>query len=127
MTQAQAEAALQHAISIVLDHPEDGPMVKALAHGGITRIHDLICLRPTDIDALTYPNVYGSTSIKLSASHCYQLQVLVLFYHACHTHISGNTWNTITKDGYQSYCISHGYYDAMVADVVPAPVLTPKP
>ena len=53
MTHAQAEAALSHAIKQVLGHPEDGPLVMALAHAAISDICDLITLSDVDNEAAT--------------------------------------------------------------------------
>ena len=61
-TRADAQAALQHVVTVAFDGTDDGPPAKALDKAGCTMTHDLVGLAPADCDSCTCDKDDGMTS-----------------------------------------------------------------
>ena len=53
-TLPDGEAMLEHTVTVILKQAKDGPLSKALAHGGIQVDSDVLALSQLARDALTY-------------------------------------------------------------------------
>ena len=122
------KAMLDHVVTVVLKQAKDGPLVKALDHGGINDIVDLLALSPQERDALTVPQVDG-TKKPLSIGHKSMLRALKIFTNFCQ--VNGKPivdWTTVTKKDFDEFRISEaGLAATEKMDALTSPTPTPPP
>jgi len=122
------KAMLDHVVTVVLKQAKDGPLVKALDHGGINDIVDLLALSPQERDALTVPQVDG-TEKPLSIGHKSMLRALKIFTNFCQ--VNGKPivdWTTVTKKDFDEFRISEaGLAATEKMDALTSPTPTPPP
>ena len=59
-TRAEANAAFSHVITVVLCETETGTIASALKENGYTDIRNLMSIRPSDIETLSYITIDGT-------------------------------------------------------------------
>jgi len=115
-------AMLEHAVKVILKQPTDGPLSRALAHGGIHTILDILTLLQLAWDALTYQDDYGIVK-PILISHKNQLWVFKIF--ATYHEEEGSPivdWTAINKKDFDAFRCSRAGMHATKMDDAIAPV-----
>jgi len=120
LTCSKAKEAFDH-VHAVFQVPKEGLLYKALEKSGDTDIRDMVSLRDTDIDSLTYDRNETDKDVPLSMSDRSTLHIL-----DCHSigDLIGHDWWFISADDFDSYQTGPAYQAILAGSAPPHPVST---
>ncbi len=121
LTRTQGAVALKYIVTTVLNQPEDGSLMKSLAHESLDHVSDVTSLQDIDVANLRYPASDGSLSV-LGAAHRGLVRAFCAFirYRAIQSSPIGDDWTSVTPTEFDQFRTSSAYDGTIYGNTVTA-------
>ncbi len=121
LTRTQGAVALKYIVTTVLNQPEDGSLMKSLAHESLDHVSDLILLRDIHIENMKWPQDDGSLSI-IGPGHRGMLIAFCAFirYRVIQSSPIGDDWTSVTPTEFDQFRTSSAYDGTIYGNTVTA-------